>query len=154
MADAMGGENFENDGEENGPMVGRKQETEEVVDDSKEKEDENTNMGNKREGTKEKEIIRKETAWKTAWKIIYQNITGLVTNVNKEKARFFYDHGCIEKIIIMKFTKTWLNSEIQKCPEIRGYRLFRGDRSHRKGGVAIYMKGEFEAQKIAEMSMG
>ena len=85
MADAMGGENFENDGEENGSMVGRKQETEEVVDDSKEKEDENTNMGNKREGTKEKETIRKETAWKTAWKVIYQNIRGSVTNVDKEK---------------------------------------------------------------------
>ena len=85
MANAGGGENFENDGEENGPMVGRKQETEEVVDDSKEKEDENTNMGNKREGTKEKETIRKETAWK----IIYQNIRGLVTNVNKEKVRYF-----------------------------------------------------------------
>ena len=49
MADTVGGENFENDGEENGPMVGRKQETEEVVNDSKEKGDENTNMGNKRE---------------------------------------------------------------------------------------------------------
>ena len=28
MADTMGGENFENDVEENGPIVGRKQETE------------------------------------------------------------------------------------------------------------------------------
>ena len=53
----------------------------------------------------------------------------------------------------MNFTEIWLNSEIQKCPEIKGYILFRGDRSHRKGGgVAIYVKGEFEAQKIAEMS--
>ena len=60
MADAMGGENFENDGEENGSMVGRKQETEEVVDDSKEKEDENTNMGNKREGTKERRQLGKK----------------------------------------------------------------------------------------------
>ena len=120
-----------------------------MVNDSKEKEDENTNMGNKREGTKEKETIREETAWK----IIYQNIRGLVTDDKKEKIGFFYDHGCTEKIIIMNFTETWLNSEIQKCTEIKGYRLFRGDRSRRKGGgVAIYVKGEFEAQKIAEMS--
>ena len=49
MADAMGGENFENDGEENGPMVGRKQEIEEVVDDSKEKEDEKTQIWEIRE---------------------------------------------------------------------------------------------------------
>ena len=112
------------------------------------KEDENTNMGNKREGTKEKETIRKETAWK----VIYQNIRGLVTKANKEDVGFFYDHGCIEKIIIINFTETWLNSEIQKCPEIKVYRLFRGDRLHRKGEVAIYVKEEFEAKKIAKMS--
>ena len=53
----------------------------------------------------------------------------------------------------MNFTEIWLNSEIQKCREIKGYNLFRGDRTSRKGGgVAIYVKGEFEAQKIAEMS--
>ena len=44
MVNAVGRENFESDGEENGPMVGRNQEREEVVDDSKEKEDENTNI--------------------------------------------------------------------------------------------------------------
>ena len=52
----------------------------------------------------------------------------------------------------MNFTETWFKSEIQKCTEIKGYNLFRGDRTSRKGGVAIYVKGEFEAQKIAEMS--
>ena len=78
---------------------------------------------------------------------------GLVKNNNREKVSLFYEEGRLDKIIIMNFTETWLNSETEVCPEIGGYRLYRGDRSHRKGGgVAIYVKGEFEAQKIAEMS--
>ena len=52
-----------------------------VVIDNKGKEDEDTNMGNKREGTNEKETIREETEWK----IFYQNIRGLVTVDKKEK---------------------------------------------------------------------
>ena len=39
-----------------------------------------THMGNKRDRTKEKETIREETEWK----IIYQNIRGLVTDDKKE----------------------------------------------------------------------
>ena len=46
MADTVGGGNFENDGEENEPTVGREQETGEVVDGRKEMRDEDTNMGN------------------------------------------------------------------------------------------------------------
>merc|ERR1712121_216127 len=54
---------------------------------------------------------------------------------------------------LMNFTETWLNSETEICPEMGGYRLYRGDRLHRGGGgVAIYVKDEFKAQKIAEMS--
>ena len=105
MADTVRGENFENNGEENGPLVGRKQETEMVVIDNKGKVDENTYMGSKRDRTKENETIREETEWK----IIYQNIRGLVTDDKKEKKEkigFFYEHGRTEKIIIMNFTET------------------------------------------------
>ena len=36
---------------------------------------------------------------------------------------------------------------------MKGYELYRGDRSHRQGGgTAIYVKNGFDAQKIAEMS--
>ena len=59
-------------------MVGRKQETEEVVDDSKEKEDKNGKV---------------ETRKYLPWKIIYQNIRRLVTKENKEKVEFFEDIG-------------------------------------------------------------
>ena len=111
MADTVERENFENDGEENGPLVGRKQETEMVVIDNKGKVDENTYMGSKRDRTKENETIREETEWK----IIYQNIRGLVTDdkkEGKEKIGFFDEHVLTEKIILRNFTETWFKSEI------------------------------------------
>ena len=136
MANTVGGENYENDGEENGPTVGREQETGVVVDGRKEMRDEDTNMGNNSERTKEKEGNRNSK--ELAWKIIYQNIRGLVTNNKREKVSMFYEEGRLDKIIIMNFTETWLNSETEECPEMGGYRLYRGDRLHRKGrGVAI-----------------
>ena len=53
----------------------------------------------------------------------------------------------------MNFTETWMDEEMVGDPEIKGYKLYRGDRSHREGGgTAIYIKEEFEAQKIAELS--
>ena len=149
MADAVGGENFENDGEENGPTVGREQETREVVDGREEMRDGDTGMGNSGERNKDKKGNKRGVAWK----IIYQNIRGLVTNSSREKVSIFYEEGRLDKILLMNFTETWLNSETEICPEMGGYRLYRGVRSHRGGGgVAIYVKSEFEAQKIAEMS--
>ena len=149
MADDMGGENFENDGEENGSTMEREQETGEVVDGREEMMNGDTVMGNSGERNKDKKGNKRGLAWK----IIYQNIRGLVTNSSREKIGIFYEEGRFDKILLMNFTETWLNSETEICPEMGGYRLYRGDRSHRGGGgVAIYVKGEFEAQKIAEMS--
>ena len=54
MANAVGGENFENDGEENGPTVGREQEKGEMVDVRKEMRDEDKSMVNNGERTKDK----------------------------------------------------------------------------------------------------
>ena len=42
----------------------------------------------------------------------------------------------------MNFTETWFKSEIQKCTEIKGYNLFRGDRTSRKGGGVAICEGE------------
>ena len=87
------------------------------------------------------------------WKIIYQNIRRLITNNKKNKIHFFDDYTKQEKVIIMNFTETWMDEEMVGDPEIKGYKLYRGDRSHREGGgTAIYIKEEFEAQKIAELS--
>ena len=102
MADTVGGENFENDGEENGPTVGREQETGEVVDGREEMRDGDTGMGNSGERNKDKKGNKRGVAWK----IIYQNIRGLVTNESREKVSRFYEEGRLDKIIIMKFTET------------------------------------------------
>ena len=64
MADAVGGANFENAGDKNRSKDKREHETGEVVDGRKEMRDEDTNMGNNGEKTKEKEENRKEIAWK------------------------------------------------------------------------------------------
>jgi len=89
------------------------------------------------------------------WKITYQNIRRLVTKNNKEKVEFFKDYTNQEKILIMNFTETWLNETIQGDPKIEGYNLYRGDRKGRMGGgTAIYVKEEYEAQKISELSSG
>ena len=139
MADAVGGENFENDGED-GTKNGEQMETERVVEGEEDKE-ENETTG------------KAETRKYLPRKIIYQNIRRLVTKENKEKVEFFEEIGKNEKILFMNFTETWYNNEIKGCPKMKGYELYRGDRSHRQGGgTAIYVKEGFEAQKIAEMS--
>merc|ERR1712033_41227 len=145
----MGGENFENVGEENRSKVKREHESGEVVDGRKEMRNGNTGMGNSGERNKDK----RKNERGSAWKIIYQNIRGLVTNSSREKVSILYEEGKLDKILLMNFTETWLNSETEICPEMGGYRLYREDRSHRwGGGVAIYVKDEFEAQNIAGMS--
>ena len=53
-----------------------------------------------------------------AWKIIYQSIRGLVTNNSREKVSIFYEEGRLDKILLMNFTETWLNSETEICPEM------------------------------------
>ena len=139
MADAVGGENFENNGED-GTKNGEQMETERVVEGEEDKEENEAN-------------VKVETRRYLPWKIIYQNIRRLETNQNKERVEFFEELGRNEEILFMNFTETWFNGEIEGCPEMKGYKLYRGDRSHRQGGgTAIYVKGKFEAQKIAEMS--
>ena len=44
-----------------------------------------------------------------------------MTNNNREKIRILYEDGRLDKIILMNFTESWLNKEIQECPEIGGY---------------------------------
>ena len=104
-------------------------------------------------GDKEKRPHENLTTQVLPWKIIYQNIRRLITNNKKNKIHFFDEYTKQEKVIIMNFTETWMDEKMVGDPEIKGYKLYRGDRSHREGGgTAIYIKEEFEAQKIAELS--
>ena len=144
MANAVGGENIGNDGEENGSTMEREQETGEVVDGREKMMNGDTVMGNSGERNKDKKGNKRGLAWK----IIYQNIRGLVTNSSREKVSIIYEEGRLDKLLLMNFTETWLNSETEICPEVGGYRLYRGDRSHRGGGgIATYVKDEFEGKK-------
>ena len=76
MADAVGGENFENDGEDRTKNGGEQMETERVVEGEEDKEENETNG-------------KVETRKYLPSKILYQNIRVLVTKENKEKVEFF-----------------------------------------------------------------
>ena len=93
MADAVGGEITGNDGEENGSTMEREQETGEVVDGKEKIMNGDTVMGNSGEKNKDKKGNKRGLAWK----IIYQNIRGLVTNINKEKVSFFMIMGVLRR---------------------------------------------------------
>ena len=55
----------------------------------------------------------------------------------------------------MNFTETWLSETEQEDTRIKGYQLYRSDRLGKDGGgTAIYIKEKYEAQKVAEMSIG
>ena len=79
MADAMEGENFENEGED-GIKNGEQMETERVVEGEEDKEENETNG-------------KVETRKYLPCKMIYQNIRGLVPKENKEKVEFFKEIG-------------------------------------------------------------
>ena len=115
MADAVGGEINGNDREENGTTMEREQETGEMVDGKEKRMNRDTVMENSGEKNKDKTGNKRGLAWK----IIYQNIRGLVTNKSREKIGILYEEGRFDKILLMNFTETWLNSETEICPEQR-----------------------------------
>ena len=87
------------------------------------------------------------------WKIILQNIRGLVTENSKRKIDFLKEYTKENKIIIMNITETWLNDSIKDDAEIEGYKLFRSDRKEKKhGGTAIYLNEKLEANLLSEIS--
>ena len=79
----------------------------------------------------------------------------MVTKCKKHKINFFNEYSKENNILLMNFTETWLNDYIEKDIKIDGYQLYRGDRKNKGGGgVAIYIKNEYDAEKIGEMSVG
>lgn len=54
----------------------------------------------------------------------------------------------------MNLKETWLSETIQDDSNIEGYKLHRGDRKGRDGGgTAMFVREEYESQKISEMSI-
>ena len=89
------------------------------------------------------------------WKIMIQNMGGLVSENSKEKVDLLREYVKEDNIMLMNLTETWLDSTIKDVVEIDGYNIFRGDRNDRKrGGTAIYVHDNIEANLILEMSNG
>ena len=89
------------------------------------------------------------------WKIIAQNINRLVTMNCKRKLEYFREYTKENKVLLLNFTETWLNSTIQEDINIKGYDIYRRDRIGKNGGgVAIYLRDLYEAEKICERSIG
>ena len=97
----------------------------------------------------------KERNKERPWKIMIQNMGGLVSENSKEKVDLLREYVKEDNIMLMNLTETWLDSTIKDVVEIDGYNIFRGDRNDRKrGGTAIYVHDNIEANLILEMSNG
>ena len=93
-----------------------------------------------------------ESMEKTPWKIIMQNVRGLITAESRETIQLIDDYANNEKIVLMNFTETWLDKTIKEEADIEGFHTYRCDRTSEiaRGGVAIYLFDKIEAGQIWE----
>ena len=97
---------------------------------------------------------RKELS-KNPWKIVLQNIRGLITKNSNDKVEYLKDIIKTDKILLMNITETWLNKGISNDEaSIKDYKIFRGDRNEKikQGGTAIYLLQSLEAEQISNIS--
>ena len=88
---------------------------------------------------------------KEPYKLLLQNIRRLVTQNTKKKIKYFEEYVIENNILAINFTETWLNESITEDINIKGYQIFRCDRKGReRGGVAIYLKDDYEAKKLIQ----
>ena len=89
---------------------------------------------------------------KNPWKIIVQNVRGLITAESRETLKLIDDYANNEKIVLMNFTETWLDKTIKEEADIEGFHTYRCDRTSEiaRGGVAIYLFDKIEAGQIWE----
>ena len=112
-----------------------------------------TEYRNRRNVLQQEHVNDGQMSVKKPWKIIVQNIQGIVTNNSKKKIDYLKEYTKENKIILMNITETWLNKTIKEDAEIEGYKIFRGDRKEKKnGGAAIYLYDRIEAEQICELS--
>ena len=72
------------------------------------------------------------------WKIMIQNMEGLVSKNSKEKVELLKEYVKEDSIIMMNLTETWLDDTVEEIVNVEGYTVFRGDRKNReRGGTAI-----------------
>ena len=89
---------------------------------------------------------------KNPWKIIVQNVRGLITANSSETLKLIDDYAKNEKIVLMNFTETWLDKTIKEEADIDGFHTYRCDRTSEisRGGVAIYLYDKIETGQIWE----
>ena len=89
------------------------------------------------------------------WKVMLQNMGGLITENSKDKVDFLKEYVKEDNIILLNLTETWLDSTIEEIAEIEKYKIFRADRKNRvRGGTAIYLHDDLEANILCEKSNG
>ena len=89
------------------------------------------------------------------WKIMIQNMEGLVSKNSKEKVELLKEYVKEDNIILMNLTETHLDDTVEDVVEIEGYNIFRGDREKRvRGGTAIYVHDKIDANIKLNMSNG
>merc|ERR1712002_1421797 len=105
-----------------------------------------------------KEHINKNNEIKineSPWKIMIQNMEGLVSKNSKEKVELLKEYVKEDNIILMNLTETWLDETVEEIVDLEGYRIFRSDRKNReRGGTAIYVHDKIEAIVKLKMSNG
>ena len=118
-----------------------------------ENEQQNTECRNRRNVLQQKYINKGQVDIKKPWKLILQNIQGIVTNNSKKKIDYLKEYTKENQIILINVTETWLDKTIKEDAEIEGYKIFRGDRNEKKkGGAAIYLYDRIEAEQICEQN--
>ena len=99
-------------------------------------------------------ILEEDRTTKHPWKFIYQNIRSLISENSRMKIDYFNEYVDENKVILLNFTKTWLNKGITEEAKINGYNEFRGDRIEiKQGGTAIYLHNKIEGVLIKSFSM-
>ena len=87
------------------------------------------------EGNYEKRVNEEK---EKPWKIVIQNMEGLVTEKSKEKVELLKEYTEVDNIILMNLTETWCDNTVEDVVEIEGYNIFRGDRKEIVRGGQIF----------------
>ena len=119
----------------------------------KKTEEMNRNKGRKEKNSQHRKNLYENIKFEEPWKIMLQNIRGLVTENSKSKVDFLNEYVKENNILMLNLTETWLNETIEEDADIEGYKIYRGDRKNRiRGGTAIYLHDKLEAIKLSEIN--
>ena len=119
----------------------------------KKTEEMNRNKVRKEKSSQHQENLYENIKFEEPWKIMLQNIRGLVTENSKSKVDFLNEYVKEKSFLMLNLTETWLNETIKDDADLEGYKIYRGDRKNRiRGGTAIYLHDKLEAIKLSEIN--